>query len=72
MDAIRCFVLHALTHNSDHEGFIKGFEIFLIVHVGLHVLFLKHKNNAFNDWFSWVLIVGAGLFGLADLLIHSG
>lgn len=65
------FVFYQLTHNSDHEGFFKGFEIFLIVHVELHLLFLKHNNNEFNSWISWVLIVGAGLFGLADLLIHS-
>ena len=63
-------VFFQLTHNSDPEGFIIGFEIFLIAHVALHLLFLKHKNNEFNGWFSWVLILGAGLFGLADLLIH--
>lgn len=64
------FVFYQLTHNSDHEGFIKGFEIFLVLHVGLHLLFLKHKKNEFKGMISWVLISGAGLFGLADLLIH--
>jgi len=38
---------------------------------GGYWLFLKHKNNEFNGWFSWVLIVGARLFGLADLMIHT-
>ena len=64
-------VFYQMIYNSDHGGFIKGFEIFLVVHVGLHLLFLIHKKNAFMDWISWMLIIGAGLFGLADLLIHS-
>ena len=64
-------VFYPLAHISDPGGFIKGFEIFLMVHVGLHLLFLKHKKNEFKGWISWMLIVGAGLFGLADLLIYS-
>ena len=58
-----------LTNSSNIEGFIKGFNMFMIVHLGLHILFLKHKNNEFKDWISWTIIIGAGLCGLIDLIV---
>jgi hypothetical protein len=61
-------VFYQLTYNSDNNTFVKGFDIFMIVHTGLHLLFLRHKNNEFKDFISWTLISGAGLFGLTDLL----
>ena len=51
------------------DNFVKAFDIFMIVHIGLHLLLLKHKNNEFKDWISWTIIIGVGLFGLADLLV---
>ena len=63
-------LFYQLAYNSDNIGFIQGFELFMIVHIGLHLLFLKHKKNEFKDWISWMLIIGAGLFGLADLMIN--
>lgn len=63
-------VFYQLTYNSDNNAFIKGFDIFMIVHIGLHLLFLRHQNNEFKDWISWTLIIGAGLFGLADLVFY--
>lgn len=62
-------VFYQLTNNSTLDTIIKGFDIFMIIHIGLHLLLLRHKNNEFKDWISWTIIVGAGLFGLADLLI---
>jgi len=56
-----------LAQSNDIAGFIMGFNIFMIVHLGLHILFLKHKNNEFKDWISWTIIIGAGLCGLIDL-----
>jgi uncharacterized membrane protein YhhN len=50
------------------DTFMKGFDIFLIVHLVLHLLFLRHKNNEFKDWISWSIIIGAALFGLLDLI----
>jgi hypothetical protein len=44
-----------------------GFDIFLMVHVGLHVLLFKHKKNEFKDWISWSIIIAAGVFGGLDL-----
>lgn len=48
--------------------FILYFDVFMLVHIGLHLLALRHKLNQFTSFFSWSLIVGAGLFGLFDLL----
>ena len=62
------WIIMELNQNPINKMFIKCFDIFMIVHVGLHVLFLRHKNNEFNDWISWVFIIGAGIFGLLDLL----
>lgn len=53
---------------SGSESFRFGFDLFLIIHIGLHIIFLKHKNNLFKDWISWGIIVGAGACGLLDLL----
>ena len=58
-----------LTNGSDIDTFRMGFDIFLIVHFGLHLLLLKHKNNEFKDWISWAIIAGAGTCGLLDLIL---
>ena len=61
-------VFNQLTNHSNLENFIQGFDFFMIIHVGLHLLLLKHKNNLFKDLTSWTIIIGAGLFGLLDLV----
>ncbi len=58
-----------LLNSSDIDTFRTGFNIFLIVHFGLHLLFLKHKNNEFKDWISWIIITGTGICGLLDLIL---
>lgn len=63
------FVFWKLSQSQDVEAFIYGFNIFMIVHLALHILFLKHKNNEFKDWISWSIIIGAGLCGIIDLLL---
>jgi lipoprotein signal peptidase len=60
-----------LSQTENKEAFIKGFDIFMIVHLLLHLLFLKHKNNEFKDWISWSIIIGAGVCGLIDLIIKQ-
>ena len=52
-----------------NRGLIRGLDIFFIVHVVLHLLFLIHPKNEFKSAFSWFLIVGAGLAGLGDLAL---
>ncbi len=64
------FVFWQMTQTQDSDMFIKGFDIFMIVHFVLHIVFLKHKNNEFKDWVSWTILSAAGLCGLTDLLIQ--
>ncbi len=52
-----------------HQNFTKGFSIFMVVHLLLHILLLRHKNNEFKDWISWTIIIGAGVSGLINLAI---
>jgi hypothetical protein len=61
------WVLMALGEDS----FRKGFDIFLVIHVGLHLLFLKHPKNEFKDWISWAIICGAGICGAIDFFIYT-
>ena len=49
------------------EGWMHGLDIFFMVHVGLHLLFLLHRNNQFINPFSWALILGTGVAGALDL-----
>jgi len=65
------FVFWELVYSSNREAFIRGFDIFMLLHLGLHILFLKHKNNAFKDWISWSIIIGAALCGLIDLIASN-
>jgi len=46
-----------------------GLDIFFIIHVFLHVLFLRHPKNQFISVFSWIIILGAGIAGLIDIIV---
>lgn len=48
---------------------VVGLNIFFMVHVGLHLVFLRHPKNQFTTPFSWLLIVGAAVCGALDLLL---
>ena len=52
-----------------NRSLVRGLDIFFIVHVGLHLMFLAHPRNEFRSVFSWVLIVGGGLAGAVDLMV---
>ena len=56
---------------AGNENLAKGLDIFLIVHILLHLALFRHPKNEFKDWLSWVLIVGAGLCGAIDLLLRQ-
>jgi hypothetical protein len=47
---------------------VVGLDLFLVLHLGLHLLFLRHPRNQFRDALSWTLIVGPALSGGIDLL----
>lgn len=44
-------------------------DLFFVLHLGLHLLFLRHPRNEFGDRVSWTLIVGAAVSGGIDLLL---
>ncbi len=63
------WLLWLLSNGLAIDTFRIGFNIFLIVHLGLHLIFLKHKNNEFKDLISWAIIAGTGICGLLDLVL---
>ena len=48
---------------------VAGLDAFFIVHVLLHLLFIRHPEYRFRSAFSWALILGAGTLGAIDLLV---
>lgn len=46
-----------------------GVDAFLVIHLGLHLLFQRHPANAFTAAFSRYLIGGMGLLGLAHAVV---
>jgi hypothetical protein len=55
--------------NGLNSNVIFGLDIFFIIHVFLHVLFLKHPRNQFKSAFSWIIILSAGIAGLMDIIL---
>ena len=60
-------LLYGIISAPDPASVRTGLDYFFIIHGFLHVLLLKHSKNEFKDWISWVIIIGAGLFGGIDL-----
>jgi hypothetical protein len=59
------------THGAGaYPNVITGLSSFMIVHLVLHILFTRHPENRFTGPFSWFLIAGAAVCGVADLLRH--
>jgi hypothetical protein len=54
--------------NGFNRSVIMGLNVFFIIHVLLHLLFLRHPRNPFTSLFSWAIILGAGIGGLLDLV----
>ncbi len=63
------FLFWGLIGHGDNAQLKFGLDVFFITHVGLHLLFLRHKKNEFKDAVSWTIIISAGLFGLMDILV---
>ncbi len=59
-----------LAAEKPKPGLVIGLDVFFIVHVALHIVFLRHPQNQFKSLFSWAIIAGAGLSGLIDLFIR--
>lgn len=52
-----------------HRGLIFSLDVFFIVHVILHLLYVNHPEYGFRSTFSRTLILGAGAFGALDLIL---
>ena len=50
---------------------VAALDVFFILHLGLHLLFLRHPRNEFRDALSWTLIVGTAVSGGIDLLLWA-
>ena len=55
-------------NQPNNASFIFWFNWFLIAHLLAHLIFLLRPKNEFKDWISWIIIIGAALFGGLDLL----
>ncbi|MEL6672235.1 MAG: DUF6713 family protein [Bacteroidota bacterium] len=62
-------ILLALADPGRQNGWVFGLNIFFLVHLGLHLLFLKHPKNQFKDVISWIFIGGAAVGGGLDLIL---
>lgn len=62
-----------LTQNSDggiNQNLVIGIDAFCVIHVFLHMLFIRHKEYQFHSVFSKLLIIGAGIAGGADIVLY--
>jgi hypothetical protein len=57
------------TPDGLNQSLIRGLNIFFVVHLFLHLAYLRHPQNEFKSALSWLLIVGAALTGAIDLVI---
>ena len=55
---------------TKNQAFVYGIDSFCMIHVLLHLLFRCHPHYQFNNRFSWLLILGAGLAGAMDMLVR--
>lgn len=62
-------LIGAIGTRGEAVGLIRGLDVFFVVHLVLHLLFLRHPKNEFRDWLSWTAIIGAGVFGGVGLAV---
>lgn len=63
-------LFYGLFSSPDQASVRNGWDYFLIIHLALHILFLRHRKNEFTDWISWSIILGAGVSGALDLMLR--
>jgi hypothetical protein len=61
-------LLAIILWNIQSRPFQIGMDVFLIVHLGLHILLRNHRLIEFKSWYSWVWIVGAAVLGAVHLV----
>lgn len=47
---------------------VAGLDVFFVVHVLLHLIYINHPEYRFRSTFSWTLILGTGILGALDLI----
>lgn len=63
------WIFMQLGSGAEQTLFMQRFSLFMMIHLLLHLLFLMHRNNAFKDLLSWLLIAGAAVCGGLHLWI---
>ncbi len=63
------WIFWQITNSQCINEFRIGFDVFLIIHFVIHLMFLKHKKNEFKDLISWIVITGSGICGALDLIL---
>ena len=61
----------ALMGQENPTSWIQGLNVFFIIHLIVHIFYLRHPKNEFKDWMSWLWIIGAAFFGGIDLFFHG-
>ena len=64
---IPLFVL--IIWNLQSVSFQIGFDLFLVLHAGVHWLLRNHPLISFNSWFSRLWIFGGAFLGLLHLVL---
>jgi hypothetical protein len=54
-----------------NRALVISLDSFFVIHIFLHLILMRHDFNQFKSLFSWVLILGAGIFGLLDLFVGA-
>ena len=67
--ALHVPLLVLILWNLQSVPFQMGFDIFLIIHAGLHWLLRNHPLITFNNWFSRIWIFGAAFLGTIHLIL---
>jgi Family of unknown function (DUF6713) len=58
-----------LDKKQNNDNLIFYLEIFFIIHLIIHLLYLKNSKNEFKDFVSWTFIIIPAFVGLIDLII---
>jgi hypothetical protein len=64
---IPIFILIFFGIADKNDTLILILSTFFVIHIFLHIVFIKHEKNEFNSMFSWLIITGIFLSGLIFL-----